>query len=179
MHTAESLFREFEKLLLTKPLPVSGWHFVHVHCRHVECLTRAGMQPGLRPHPKAGADGYRWLMCFDARDTHPKRNRDAIRFGVKVLLHDRFHIPCRDIPFEALTELELRLEVLMLGDGEYVPFAEECGITPLLALASGLPLAIASVTAIRRPKHPSERQLERHAVTIAKMYGVFRAELGH
>jgi hypothetical protein len=178
MHTAESLFGIFEPLLQTKRLPVNGWDFIRLHCSRVICVSRAGMKPGLHENRDAEDDEHRWSLRFDSRDSYPQRNRAAIRGAIHILLHDRFGISLKDIPSEALAELELRLEVLMLGDGSYVPFAELCDVAPSLALARALPLSVARVRFIR-PKHPSERHLERHAVALAKMHGVLRAELGH
>lgn len=133
------------------------------------------MTPGLRENREAGPNDHRWTIRVDARDTDPKRNRDAIRFGIRILLRDRFDISIRDITTDALIELELRLEELMLGDGYYVPFSEECG-RPLLTLAR-LPVGMSVVSV--RPKHPSERRLERHARAFAELDGVLGAEVRH
>jgi hypothetical protein len=173
MHTGESLYRVFEQLLRSKPLPVNGWDFVQKHCSRVECIARAGMTRGIHENREAGPDDHRWSIRCDARDSHPKQNRDAIRGAIHILLRDRFNISMKDIPAEALTELELRLEQLMPGDGEYVPFAEQCGATPLLALA---PRRLPSVASVR-PKHPSERSLERCALTITQFHGELGANL--
>lgn len=194
MHTADTLFRAFETVLQSKPLPVSGFHFVRLHCSGVECTQRAGMQPELRRCHDADPNGHRWTMHFDARDTHPKRNRDALRWGVRVLVDDgRFDrddgpfariAAYRDIPSEALRALILELEALMPGDGEYVPFAEHCEATPLalvqhesLALARELPLSVLAAVIPIRPEHPSERSLERYIRVLAEADRELRAEL--
>jgi hypothetical protein len=175
MHTGESLIRLFEQLLRSKPLPLNGWDFVHVHCSHVACVTRGGMTPKLIPNREAGPGELRWTLRFDSNDTYPKRNRDAIRFGIRVLLRDHFDIEFRDIPCEALVELEQRLEELMLGDGIYVPFAEECNVTPLLALARALP----SATPIRSVEYARDRSFERSGLAITELHRILSAKLRH
>lgn len=178
MHTGESLVGLFEQLLRSKPLPLNGWDFVRVHCTQVVCMTRAGMTPKLIPNREAEAGEKRWTMRFDSYDTHPKRNRDAIRFGIIVLLHDHFGISLRDIPSAALAELESRLEELMLGDGAYVPFAEQCSASSSLALARVLPTTVVAIRPART-ENASERSFQRGRFTTAELHCIFSTEVSN